>query len=136
MLDAIASQTVPQGECLLWTGSRRQDGYGLVRHQGKQYRAHRFVYEQTVGPIPANHHLHHTCENPACVNIAHLQAIPNTEHVFLGQSIFAENKKKAFCKHGHSLENAWVRKSGERQCRTCNAIRQRETRRRRAGNSK
>ena len=41
---------------------------------------HRFVYVTLVGPIARGHHLHHTCENKACVNPAHLQQVTPSEH--------------------------------------------------------
>src|SRR5690349_17777301 len=42
--------------CWLWTGSKTVDGYGHlgIGHLGKRraYRAHRFAYELSKGPIP------------------------------------------------------------------------------------
>lgn len=62
--------------CILWTLAVDADGYGTVRRNGRTYRAHRLAYEQLVGPIPAGLVLRHTCDTPACVNVAHL--IPGT----------------------------------------------------------
>lgn len=42
--------------------------------------AHRFAYETLVGRIPDGHHLHHECENPGCVNPAHLRPLTPAEH--------------------------------------------------------
>jgi hypothetical protein len=44
---------------------------GYPRASGRA--AHRWLYEQTVGPIPLGHDLHHTCPNTDCVNPAHLE---------------------------------------------------------------
>jgi hypothetical protein len=42
--------------------------------------AHRFAYEQLVGPVPARYILHHTCEVRRCVNPEHLEPLTRGEH--------------------------------------------------------
>ena len=51
---------------------------GATLNAGAQY-----AYERWIGPIPANHHVHHTCENPGCVNPEHLVALTVSDHVRL-----------------------------------------------------
>lgn len=50
------------------------------RLQQPTMQAHRWFYETLVGPIETDLHLHHTCENPGCVNPEHLVPLTPAEH--------------------------------------------------------
>jgi len=70
-------------DCVLWTGAVKADGYGKRKVGGVDYLAHRYAYEQAVGPIPSGMQLHHTCGERLCLNPAHMRPITVAEHAAL-----------------------------------------------------
>ena len=55
-----------------FTANRNSSGYGRVRVGGRRVFAHRWAWEKANGEIPAGLCVLHKCDNPACVNVAHL----------------------------------------------------------------
>lgn len=66
--------------CWVWTGDLTPKGYGRFYVKEKQYRAHRFIYEAEVGPIPEGMVVDHRCHNPACVRPSHLRAVTQKQN--------------------------------------------------------
>jgi hypothetical protein len=67
------SNTDRSDRCWTWLGSRRQDGYGIVRVDGANTGAHRVAWElhhhrRLTAPMAL-----HSCDNPPCVRPDHLR---------------------------------------------------------------
>lgn len=131
-------KVVPNGDCWEWTGQRK-NGYGIVDLGPRQTFAHRYAYEQLVGPIPAGKELDHLCRNTICVNPDHNEPVSHAENVRRGVSGTvngARGRALTVCKRGlhpFDLTNTHVDVSGRRRCKRCHADRERAAYRRAHG---
>lgn len=109
---------VDVGDCWLWTASGNGRGYGKFHVDGTLRYAHRWVYEQLVGPVPAGLELDHLCRVPACVNPDHLEPVTHAENMRRGAPT---GRRKTHCPQGHPYAGAhlYVTPDGRRDCRTC-----------------
>src|SRR5262249_55696014 len=89
--------------CWPWPAAKNFQGYGMYRHKRAHRLAWEFCYQK---PIPAELLCCHTCDNPTCVNPAHL---------FLGTH--QENVHDAMRKGRHAL-----RKPGDTTSQRCRFI--------------
>lgn len=121
-IDILRYVTKTETGCRLWLGKRAPYNYGSIRFEKKSWMAHRLAYTAYVGEIPKGMICLHTCDNPLCVNPAHLrlgtQSENNRDCVAKGRHAQAS---ATHCKRGHEFnsENTRTLPSGYRQCRVC-----------------
>lgn len=120
-----------KGGCLLWTAfiHPKNKYAGSFRGFGRHQKAHKWIYETLVGPVPKGLDLDHTCRIRHCVNINHLEPVPRKVNVGRG---IAHRKCSAYqivCKRGHwQVGDTVMLKNGKRVCRTCRNLLRRDKR--------
>lgn len=103
--------------CIEWTGRVDEKGYGRFYADGKHRKAHRYLYEKLVEPVPDGLELDHLCRNRCCVNLDHLEAVTHEQNMSRGA-----HAMKQVCARGHPYEgdNIYYRPNGRgRACKEC-----------------
>jgi HNH endonuclease len=72
--ESFWSHVLTTETCWIWQGMKQRGDYpyGLIAYQGKRWMTHRLAWTLTHGPIPDGMFVLHRCDNPPCVNPAHL----------------------------------------------------------------
>lgn len=121
--------------CWIWQLYKDPNGYGRSsKGDSRGVLAHRLVYEEQRGAIPAGLDLDHLCRVTSCVNPSHLEAVTHKVNMLRGVNPPAQNALKTHCKRGHPFdaENTHYTPAGKRRCRTCDRAYVRRQRERRA----
>ena len=111
--------------CWIWTGSKESKGYGQFRLTHKplsHIQAHRFAYQDLIGPIPTET-LDHFCENKLCVNVLdqeHIQPASNRDNI-LRSGRAGLLAARSHCEKGHEFneQNSRYTTEGGRRRRRC-----------------
>jgi hypothetical protein len=103
-------------ECWLWQGTKGSRGHGRFYVAPNQFTgAHRFAYEQLIGPVPDGLVLDHLCLTPPCVNPWHLDPVTSAVNTRRAADLIT------VCPRGHEYDeaNTQVDGRGFRHCRAC-----------------
>ena len=71
-MERLMARVERVGECWLVDGRTGQNTYVKLTFRGRLTRAHRAIWQEQCGPIPQGLEVCHRCDQPACVNVAHL----------------------------------------------------------------
>lgn len=116
----------PVTRCWLWQGVLDDYGYGRFWLHGKEFQAHRVLYEVAHGPIPKGLVIDHICRVKHCVNPDHLEAVTQKENTLRG----LRGRQITHCMRGHEFTETNTRTTadGRRVCRACCATRAKQAR--------
>jgi hypothetical protein len=116
--------------CWEWIGSRNDRGYGQVYAvpPSRPMLAHRASWTINVGAIASELCILHRCDNPPCVNPAHLflgTRVDNNRDMREKKRDVNHNTLKRTCPRGHAYDYV---NQGRRRCKTCKLNWQRRAR--------
>lgn len=106
----------PTAGCWPWPGRRSASGYGVLWIRGRgDIRAHRLLWELAHGPVPADADVLHWCDNPPCVNPAHLHLGTHTQNM-------AEMVVRGRVRRGEEHRDAKLTENSVREMRAIYAL--------------
>lgn len=99
--------TVTESGCWEWNGAKDGYGYGqLAVNRGRPWKAYRIAYEAWVKIPEANMDICHTCDNPPCMNPAHL--FEGTRQVNVDDMVSKRRQANGENKASHKLTDKEV----------------------------
>lgn len=115
-------------ECWPWNGSNDPREYGSIWVDGKRRKASQISWELANGrPFPPNTMACHTCDNPPCVNPAHIWPGSMSDNILdsVSKGRFVKHQAmKTHCPRGHAYTagNIYWSKTGGRHCMECHRM--------------
>lgn len=101
LAERFASHTTQAASgCVLWTACKNRKGYGYIGVGGKLRIASRVAWELSNGAIPGEMCVLHHCDNPSCVNPAHLFLGTKADN---GADMVAKGRQARGDRHGSRL---------------------------------
>lgn len=116
-MDKELEYEVDEKGCWIFAGCKDKAGYGIVKYQGKNCKAHRYMFQKHKGPIPDGLLIRHMCNTTSCINPSHL--LLGTQAQNMQDKI---ESRKTFCAGGHELtyQNSY-RYNNRTICKICRA---------------
>lgn len=105
-------------ECWVWTKLKNRAGYGMISTQVGMALGHRVMWEMANSQkIPPKMVVMHTCDNPACVNPAHLRLGTQLENL---KDMQAKRRHVVPHARGEDHHDARLTEAKVRHIRSCN----------------
>lgn len=80
--EAFAARTERRGECLIWTGSKNDRGYGKLAVAKKITYAHIYAWERVHGPVPEGMDVDHRYHcDLLCCEVTHLRLADRSDNL-------------------------------------------------------